>query len=112
MPSTPQNDTKSWAVTLEQDPETGELLLPFPVDLLNQMGWSEGTDIFWDVQDNGSIIIREKKPQNSLRRRSLAELNDVLDEIVARNPVEMKQLEDYIEEQIRKANDDRISSRS
>jgi len=39
-------------------------------------------------------------------------LNDVLDEIVARNPVEMKQLEDYIEEQIRKANDDRISSRS
>ena len=49
---------------------------------------------------------------NNLRRRSLAELDQVLDEIVAQNPVEMKKLEDYIEEQIRKANNDRISSRS
>lgn len=73
MPSTPQNDTKSWAVTLEQDPETGELLLPFPVDLLNQMGWSEGTDIFWDVQDNGSIIIREKKPDDTTEQPAAEE---------------------------------------
>jgi hypothetical protein len=50
--------------------------------------------------------------QNNLRRRSLAELDQVLNEIAARNPVEIKRLEDYIEEQIRKANDDRISSRS
>jgi len=49
---------------------------------------------------------------NNLRRRSLAELDQVLDEIAAQNPVEMKKLEDYIEEQIRKANNDRISSRS
>lgn len=50
--------------------------------------------------------------QNNLRRRSLTELNQVLNEIATRNPVEIKRLEDYIEEQIRKANDDRISSRS
>ena len=65
MPLTPQSDIKSWAVTLEQDPETGELILPFPADLLSQMGWSEGTDIFWDVQDNGSVIIREKKDDDA-----------------------------------------------
>ena len=65
MPSTPQSDIKSWAVTLEQDPETGELILPFPADLLSQMGWSEGTDIFWDVQDNGSVIISEKKDSDA-----------------------------------------------
>ena len=50
--------------------------------------------------------------QGNLRRRSLAELDEVLDEIAARNPVEMKQLEDYIKEKIRKANNDSISNRS
>lgn len=40
-----------WTVQVEEDPETGQLMLPFPVDLLNQMGWSEGTELFWE--DNG-----------------------------------------------------------
>lgn len=40
-----------WTVQVEEDPETGQLYLPFPVDLLSQMGWSEGTELFW--QDNG-----------------------------------------------------------
>lgn len=52
----------NWTVTLEQDPETGELILPFPVDLLSQMGWSEGTEIFWDVRDDKSVFLTEKKP--------------------------------------------------
>jgi len=64
VPST-QPDATNWAVTLEQDPETGDLFLPLPVDLLSQMGWCEGTDIFWDVQDNGQIILREKKEGDS-----------------------------------------------
>lgn len=59
----PANATNSWAVTLEQDPETGELILPFPVDLLSQMGWSEGTEIFWDVRDDKSVFLTEKKPE-------------------------------------------------
>jgi hypothetical protein len=58
-------DTNNWTVTLEQDPETGELILPFPVDLLSQMGWSEGTEIFWDVQDDKSVFLTEKKPTGS-----------------------------------------------
>ena len=61
----PANATNSWAVTLEQDPETGELILPFPVDLLSQMGWSEGTEIFWDVRDDKSVFLTEKKPEGS-----------------------------------------------
>jgi hypothetical protein len=65
MPANLNSDTKSWAVILEEDPATGDLFLPFPVDLLSQMGWSEGTEIFWDVQDNGSVIISEKKDDNA-----------------------------------------------
>jgi hypothetical protein len=65
LPNNRVPDTKSWAVTLEQDPETGELILPFPVDLLSQMGWSEGTEIFWDVRDDKSVFLTEKKPEGS-----------------------------------------------
>jgi hypothetical protein len=64
VPST-QPSATNWAIALEQDPATGDLMLPLPVDLLSQMGWSEGTDIFWDVQDNGQVILREKKEGDS-----------------------------------------------
>jgi hypothetical protein len=50
----------SWTVTVEQD-ENGELLLPFPSDLLAQMGWSEGTDLFWIDNENGTFSITDKK---------------------------------------------------
>jgi len=50
----------SWTVTVEQD-ENGELLLPFPPDLLSQMGWSEGTDLFWIDNENGTFSLKEKK---------------------------------------------------
>ena len=66
----------------------------------------------YKIMAQSSLVKRKTAMPNNLRRRSLAELDQVLDEIAAQNPVEMKKLEDYIEEQIRKANNDRISSRS
>jgi hypothetical protein len=54
----------SWIVTLEQD-ENGELLLPFPSDLLAQMGWSEGTDLFWIDNEDGTFSLKENKNESS-----------------------------------------------
>jgi hypothetical protein len=53
----------SWTVNVEEDKETGELVLPLPVDMLSQLGWSEGTDLFWIDNDNGSFTITDKKPE-------------------------------------------------
>ena len=50
----------NWIVQVEQD-ENGDLLLPFPVDLLSQMGWSEGTDLSWIDNNNGTYTLKEKK---------------------------------------------------
>jgi hypothetical protein len=47
---------------------------------------------------------QKKNPQDPLRKRSLKELNTVLDEIAERNPEFMKILEDYIKEQLAKDN--------
>jgi hypothetical protein len=55
-------EKKCWTVSLEED-ENGELLLPFPVDLLSQMGWAEGTEIWWSVTEDGNIIIKDTKDE-------------------------------------------------
>jgi hypothetical protein len=54
-------NNQTWAVQIEQDPETGELLMPFPPDLLSQMGWAEGTDLSWIDNANGTFTLKEKK---------------------------------------------------
>ena len=58
-------NNQSWSVEVIQDPETGELILPFPPDLLSQMGWSEGTDLFWIDNENGTYTLKEKKNEPS-----------------------------------------------
>jgi hypothetical protein len=51
---------KSWTVTLEEDKETNELILPFPEDLLTEMQWKEGDVLDWNVVD-GFVIITKKE---------------------------------------------------
>jgi hypothetical protein len=53
------SDPKTYVVKLEED-ENGDLLLPFPDELLNDMGWKEGTVLYWEINDNGQVIIKEK----------------------------------------------------
>lgn len=49
-----------WTVTLEEDHETGDLILPFPPDMLAQVGWDFGDTLIWDTQKDGSIILYKK----------------------------------------------------
>jgi hypothetical protein len=56
-------------VTLEQDPVTGELILPIPTELLSQMGWIEGTELFWIDNENGTYSLKEKKNGTSEAQR-------------------------------------------
>jgi hypothetical protein len=57
-------------VTLETDPVTGELILPIPAELLSQMGWIEGTELFWIDNENGTYSLKEKKNGTSEEQRS------------------------------------------
>jgi len=49
----------SWTVTLEEDPETGELIMPLPPDLLNQVGWDFGDTLIWEDMHNGSWTLKK-----------------------------------------------------
>ena len=43
-----------WTVTIEEDPETGDLILPLPQELLDTQGWVEGDTLDWKDNGNGS----------------------------------------------------------
>ena len=49
-----------WVVQLEEDPETGDLICPFPDDLLASLGWKEGDTLDWDIdKETGKIVLRK-----------------------------------------------------
>jgi hypothetical protein len=53
--------TKNWIVTIEEDPETGDAILPFPPEMLKQVGWKEGDELDWIDNSDGTWSIQKKK---------------------------------------------------
>lgn len=60
---------KSWTITVEEDPETGDMVLPFTDEILEAVGWKIGDVIKWEVNDNGSWTLR-KKDENAETNRT------------------------------------------
>jgi len=52
---------KSWIVTLEEDTETGDLVLPFNDEILKELGWKEGDLLEWVDNKDGSWSLVKKK---------------------------------------------------
>ena len=52
---------KSYTITLEEDPETGDLILPFPEDMLKEVGWKEGDTLDWKDNKDGTFSITKKE---------------------------------------------------
>lgn len=52
----------SWTVTVEEDPKTGELMLPLPEELMAAKGWQEGDTLEWQDNPDGSWNL--VKPQS------------------------------------------------
>jgi hypothetical protein len=50
-----------WVITLEEDPETHELIMPIPPDALAQAGWDFGDTLEWKIDPLTHEITLEKK---------------------------------------------------
>jgi hypothetical protein len=48
-----------------QEDSNGEAIVQFPVELLNQMGWTEETLIEWIISDD-VVTVREVKDDGSV----------------------------------------------
>jgi len=56
-----QTNKNTWVAQVEEDTETGELVLPLPDELLNQVGWDFGDTLVWEELDNGNWSLRKKE---------------------------------------------------
>ena len=48
-----------WTVIIEEDTDTGDLLLPLPEEMLQLQGWSEGDTLKWIDNKDGSWSIQK-----------------------------------------------------
>ena len=49
--------TDSYTVKLEEDEKTGDLLLPFTPEILDEVGWKIGDNVNWKDNDDGSFTL-------------------------------------------------------
>jgi hypothetical protein len=50
----------SWTVTLEEaDDGSGDLVLPFPQDMLDEVGWNPGDNLKWIDRGDGTWEIKK-----------------------------------------------------
>jgi len=50
----------SWVATLQEDPETGDLILPLPEDVMKSQGFEIGDVLKWKDNKDGSYSITKK----------------------------------------------------
>ena len=48
-------------VKLEEDPESGDLIMPFPEGMLEELGWKEGDTLDWKDNNDGSFSLTKKE---------------------------------------------------
>ena len=54
---------RTWTITLEEDPETGDLILPLNDEILEGTGWKTGDSIDWIDNKDGSWTMKKIESQ-------------------------------------------------
>ena len=50
-----------WTLEVQEDPETGDAILEFPPELMEQAGWKEGDVLTWKDLGNGSWSLTKQE---------------------------------------------------
>ena len=51
--------SKQWTIKLEEDPETGDLIMPLTDEIMESAGWKTGDTLEWIDNKNGTWVIRK-----------------------------------------------------
>lgn len=49
-----------YTIQLEEDPETGDLILPLSDEILAEAGWAPGDTLEWIDNNDGTFILKKK----------------------------------------------------
>lgn len=55
----PAQQYTSYEVITQEDPKTGDLMIPMPPELLRKMGWKEGDELDFSLDENGKVIVKK-----------------------------------------------------
>ena len=55
----PAQEYQRYEEITQEDPETGDLLIPLPPQLLAEMGWKEGDELDFQIDDKGKVIVKK-----------------------------------------------------
>jgi hypothetical protein len=56
-----QINTNTWSILLQEDPDTGELIMPIPDPIMESQGWVIGDTLCWDAKEDGSVVLSKKE---------------------------------------------------
>ena len=59
MKKNPAQQYHSYEVITHEDPKTGDIIIPLPPQLLRELGWKEGDQIDFQIDDKGKVIIKK-----------------------------------------------------
>ena len=57
MTTPPNIDGSLYEVRVQQDPATGDLIIPIPPEVLQRLEWKEGDEITLDRDREGKVVI-------------------------------------------------------
>jgi hypothetical protein len=72
-PNWSKTGENSWSATLQEDPETGDLILPLPDELMKSSGFEIGDTLKWKDNKDGSYSIVKKKSKTEKTQWVLVE---------------------------------------
>ena len=51
----------TWIIELEEDPETGDVVMPLPLEALEANGWRIGDELTWGIDERTRQVTLTKK---------------------------------------------------
>lgn len=48
-----------YEVITQEDPETGDLIIPIPPQVLEDLGWKEGDQVAFEIAKDGKIYVKK-----------------------------------------------------
>lgn len=55
----PAQSYDSYEVITQEDPETGDVIIPIPPQVLKDLGWKEGDEIDFSIDEKGRVIVKK-----------------------------------------------------
>ena len=54
-----ESNNVRYEVITQEDPETGDIIVPIPPLMLKQLGWKEGDELDFSIDEKGKVIVKK-----------------------------------------------------